>query len=160
MAIVGAAIGLTMALPLPNVFGALFYDLHLGEPRIYIIVPLCIFVVALLATYLPAAAPRIGPMRALRRSSLRSYCFRTPVARYCIHSAARFWGRRKALLNATAIRAPGKRPRPFLRPQRAAATWASALAILAFALVVLPNIAQQSRNISVDVAAAIQDRYR
>ncbi len=68
MAIVGAAIGLTMALPLPKVFGALFYDLHLGEPRIYIIVPLCIFAVALLATYLPARrATLIDPMRALRQ---------------------------------------------------------------------------------------------
>src|SRR3954453_6653558 len=61
-------------------------------------------------------------------------------------------------MNATTIRAPVKRPRPFLRPQRAAATWASALAILAFALVALPSIAQQSRNLSVDVAEAVQQR--
>jgi putative ABC transport system permease protein len=68
MALVGAAIGLAMALPLPKVFGALFYDLHLREPRIYIIVPLCIFAVALLATYLPARrATLVDPMRALRQ---------------------------------------------------------------------------------------------
>jgi predicted permease len=68
MALVGAAIGWAMALPLPKVFGALFYDLHLREPRIYIIVPLCIFAVALLATYLPARrATLVDPMRALRQ---------------------------------------------------------------------------------------------
>lgn len=68
MTLIGAAIGFALALPLPKVFGALFYDLHLGEPRIYIILPICIFAVALLATYVPARrATRVDPMTALRQ---------------------------------------------------------------------------------------------
>jgi hypothetical protein len=38
MALIGAAIGLAMALALPKIFEAMFYDLHVGEPRIYVIV--------------------------------------------------------------------------------------------------------------------------
>jgi predicted permease len=68
MILIGAAIGFALALPLPKVFSALFYDMHLGEPRIYIILPVCIFAVALLATYLPARrATRVDPMTALRQ---------------------------------------------------------------------------------------------
>jgi putative ABC transport system permease protein len=68
MALVGAAIGLAMALALPKIFEAMFYDLHVGEPRIYVIVALCIFSVALLATYIPArGATRVDPMTALRQ---------------------------------------------------------------------------------------------
>lgn len=68
MILIGAAIGFALALPLPKVFGALFYDMHLGEPRIFIILPACIFAVALLATYLPARrATRVDPMTALRQ---------------------------------------------------------------------------------------------
>ena len=68
MTLVGAAIGFALALPLPKVFGALFYDMHLGDPRIYIILPMCIFGVAMLAAYLPARrATRVDPMTALRQ---------------------------------------------------------------------------------------------
>jgi putative ABC transport system permease protein len=68
MTLIGAAIGLAMALALPKIFEAMFYDLHVGEPRIYVIVPICIFAVALLATYLPARrATRVDPMTALRQ---------------------------------------------------------------------------------------------
>jgi hypothetical protein len=44
-----------MALPLPKIFDAMFYGLHLREPRLYVIVPLAILAVAILATYIPAA---------------------------------------------------------------------------------------------------------
>jgi predicted permease len=67
MSAVGAAIGLAMALPLPKIFDAMFYGLHLREPRLYFFVPIAIFVVAMLATYIPARrATRVDPLGALR----------------------------------------------------------------------------------------------
>jgi putative ABC transport system permease protein len=63
----GAAIGVVLALPLPKIFDAIFYGLHLREPRLYFIVPMAILVVAMLATYIPARrATRVDPMVALR----------------------------------------------------------------------------------------------
>jgi ABC-type lipoprotein release transport system permease subunit len=70
MTAMGGAVGLTMALPLPKILGALFFDFHVSEPGIYFIVPMAILMVAILATYIPArraagidpherAAPRI-----------------------------------------------------------------------------------------------------
>ncbi len=68
MTAIGAAIGLAMALPLPKIFDAIFYGLHLREPRLYFIVPLAILVVAMLATYIPARrATRADPMAALHQ---------------------------------------------------------------------------------------------
>jgi predicted permease len=68
MTLIGAAIGFALALPLPKVFAAMFFDLHLGDPRIYLVVPGAIFLVALLATYIPARrATRVDPMSALRQ---------------------------------------------------------------------------------------------
>jgi putative ABC transport system permease protein len=68
MTLIGAAIGFVLALALPKIFEAMFYDLHLGEPRIYVVVPICIFGVSLLATYIPARrATRVDPMTALRQ---------------------------------------------------------------------------------------------
>jgi len=65
---VGGAIGLVMALPLPKLFGALFFDLQVSEPRAYFIVPIATLMVAILATYVPARrAARIDPMSALRQ---------------------------------------------------------------------------------------------
>jgi putative ABC transport system permease protein len=64
---IGAAIGLVMALPLPKIFQAIFNDLHSGEPRLYVIVPIAISVVAVLGTYIPARrASSIDPMMTLR----------------------------------------------------------------------------------------------
>jgi predicted permease len=68
MTAIGAAIGLVLALPLPKVFEAMFYGLHLSEPRLYIIVPIAVIAVAMLATYIPARrATRIDPMAALHQ---------------------------------------------------------------------------------------------
>src|SRR5712692_3645573 len=68
MAAMGGVIGIAMALPLPRIFDALFYGLHLREPLLYLIVPMAIFVVATLATYIPARrATRVDPMAALHQ---------------------------------------------------------------------------------------------
>jgi putative ABC transport system permease protein len=65
---IGALIGLALALPLPKLFDAMFYGLHLREPRLYFIVPAAIFAVAILATYIPARrAARVDPMVALHQ---------------------------------------------------------------------------------------------
>jgi putative ABC transport system permease protein len=68
MAAIGGAVGLALALPLPRIFGALFFDLHIHEPWIYFVVPVAILMVAVLATYVPARrAARVNPMSALRQ---------------------------------------------------------------------------------------------
>jgi putative ABC transport system permease protein len=68
MTAIGAAIGFAMALPLPKVFDSLFFGIHVGDPRLYFIVPVAIIMVAILATYVPARrATRVDPMRALRQ---------------------------------------------------------------------------------------------
>jgi putative ABC transport system permease protein len=68
MTAIGGIIGLAMAIPLPKVFGALFFDLHVNEPRVYFIVPVAILMVAVAATYVPARrAARVDPMSALRQ---------------------------------------------------------------------------------------------
>src|SRR4029077_12590430 len=65
---IGPPIGLVLALPLPKLFGAIFYGLKVGEPRLCVIVPLAILAVATLATYVPARrATRVDPMTALRQ---------------------------------------------------------------------------------------------
>ncbi len=67
MTAIGAAVGLALALPLPRIFDAMFYGLHLREPWLYFILPAAILVVAMLATYIPARrAMRVDPMVALR----------------------------------------------------------------------------------------------
>jgi putative ABC transport system permease protein len=68
MAAIGGVLGLAMSLPLPKIFGAIFFDLHVSEPRIYFIVPAVILMVAVLATYVPARrAAQVDPMGALRQ---------------------------------------------------------------------------------------------
>jgi predicted permease len=68
MTVIGAAVGLILALPLPKLFDAMFYGLHLREPRLYFIVPVAILLVATLATYIPARrATRVDPISALRQ---------------------------------------------------------------------------------------------
>ena len=68
MAAIGGAIGLALAFPLPRLFSALFFDLHVNEPRLYFIVPAVILLVTAFATYIPALrATRVDPMNALRQ---------------------------------------------------------------------------------------------
>lgn len=68
MTAIGGAVGLAMALPLPKIFDAIFFDLHIREPRVYFLVPVVILFVALAATYIPARrAARVDPMSALRQ---------------------------------------------------------------------------------------------
>jgi predicted permease len=68
MAAIGGAAGTALALPLPKLFEAMFYDLHLGELRLYFIAPTAILAVAMLATYIPARrASRVDPNSALRQ---------------------------------------------------------------------------------------------
>jgi ABC-type lipoprotein release transport system permease subunit len=55
-------------LPLPKIFGALFVDFNVSEPRLYLIVPVTLFLVAVVSTYVPARrAARVEPMAALRQ---------------------------------------------------------------------------------------------
>jgi putative ABC transport system permease protein len=65
---IGAAIGFAISLPLPKIFGAIFVDLNASEPRLYLVVPITIVAVAILATYIPARrAARVDPINALRQ---------------------------------------------------------------------------------------------
>ena len=67
MTAVGAVLGVLLALPLPKLFEAIFYDLHVQEPVLYFIVPIAMAVVTMLATYIPARrAMRVDPNVALR----------------------------------------------------------------------------------------------
>ena len=67
MTAIGAAVGLIMALPLPKMFEAMFYGLHIQEPGLYFLVPIAMAGVTMLATYIPARrAMRVDPIVALR----------------------------------------------------------------------------------------------
>jgi len=68
MAFIGGAIGLAMAIPLPKVFDAILIDANVHEPILYVVVPIVILAVAILATYIPARwAARVDPIDALRQ---------------------------------------------------------------------------------------------
>jgi putative ABC transport system permease protein len=67
MTLIGCAIGLVLALPLPKLFESIFFDLRMHELRLYFIVPAAILLVVMFATYIPARrATRVDPMVALR----------------------------------------------------------------------------------------------
>ncbi len=68
MTVVGGAIGIALALPLPKLFDAIFFDLHVREPRLYFIVPALLLLVTMIATYIPARrASRVDPTLALHQ---------------------------------------------------------------------------------------------
>jgi putative ABC transport system permease protein len=68
MTLIGATIGLLMALPLPAIFNSMFSGvINVSEPRLYFVVPLAISLVTMLATYIPARrALSVDPMVTLR----------------------------------------------------------------------------------------------
>jgi putative ABC transport system permease protein len=67
LALIGVAIGLVGALPLPTAFGSLFQDYHIPGGWIFLAVPILIAGVAMLACYIPARrASRVDPIVALR----------------------------------------------------------------------------------------------
>jgi ABC-type antimicrobial peptide transport system permease subunit len=64
---VGLVIGLVGAAGLARAMGALLYGLSPGDPVTFVLVPLTLGAVVLLATYLPARrAVRLDPVAALR----------------------------------------------------------------------------------------------
>ena len=68
MGIIGAVIGLLLAVPLPKVLESIFYGIKLGERELYLLMPVVLLVIALLATYVPARrATQVDPIRALRQ---------------------------------------------------------------------------------------------
>ena len=68
ISLVGALVGLALALPLPKIFAAMFEDLPVSEPWIYVVVAVTILLVAISASYIPARrAAHVDPMRALRQ---------------------------------------------------------------------------------------------
>jgi predicted permease len=67
MTAIGGLVGILLALPLPKLFEAIFYDLHIQEPTLFFIVPIAMAVVTMLATFIPARrAMRVDPIVALR----------------------------------------------------------------------------------------------
>jgi predicted permease len=67
LAAIGGAIGMLVAFFLPRLFEATFYDFHVLGGWLFLVVPVLIGAVALLACYIPARrAARVDPMVALR----------------------------------------------------------------------------------------------
>lgn len=68
MAAFGVVIGIVIALPLPKIFEAMFYEIHFSEPWLFYSVPIVVVAVTLFATFIPAErASRVDPMSVLRR---------------------------------------------------------------------------------------------
>jgi putative ABC transport system permease protein len=66
MVLIGAGVGLVLALPLPRAFSAMFNGLKTSNPPIYVVVVIAITAVSMIATYLPARrASSIDPITAL-----------------------------------------------------------------------------------------------
>ncbi len=67
LALIGAGIGLVCALPLPKALGSLLNDLRVASGMIFVLVPVLMISVAVLACYIPARrAARVDPIVALR----------------------------------------------------------------------------------------------
>jgi putative ABC transport system permease protein len=65
---IGAAIGMTLSLLASQVLGSLLVGVSARDPGVYIVVPLVLASISLLACYIPARrAARIDPLLALRQ---------------------------------------------------------------------------------------------
>jgi predicted permease len=68
MAAFGVVIGIVIALPLPKIFEALFYEIHFNEASFFYSVPIVVVAVTMFATLIPARrASRVDPMSVLRQ---------------------------------------------------------------------------------------------
>lgn len=66
MLLIGAFVGILLALPLPKAFSAMFNGISTSSPATYVVVVIAIAAVSLIATYLPARrASSIDPITAL-----------------------------------------------------------------------------------------------
>jgi predicted permease len=69
LAAVGIAIGIVAAYALARYLSSILYEVSVHDPVVFVVAPVLLFVVALLATWLPARrAARVTPMEALRES--------------------------------------------------------------------------------------------
>jgi predicted permease len=67
LAIGGVAVGLVVAFALTRLMESLLYQVTTSDPRTFVVVPLALVGVALVASYLPALrATRVSPVKALR----------------------------------------------------------------------------------------------
>lgn len=67
IAVIGSAVGIVLALPLPRVFDAMFNGIHFGASILYLVVLAVILCVALVATCIPAfRAAHLDPTQSLR----------------------------------------------------------------------------------------------
>jgi predicted permease len=67
LALIGAAVGVLVALPIARMAGSLLYGVSATDPLTYVSITLLLMGIALLACYLPAhRATRIDPLKALR----------------------------------------------------------------------------------------------
>ena len=81
LVVIGAAVGMIGAFPLPRLFEAAFYDFHVLGGWLFVVVPSIIGAVALLACYVPAR--RAARVRSHEGSALR-------IARSCPLNVGRF----------------------------------------------------------------------
>jgi putative ABC transport system permease protein len=66
---VGIVIGITAAYALARYLSSILYEVSTHDPLVFVVAPVLLFVVALLATWLPARrAARVTPMEALREA--------------------------------------------------------------------------------------------
>lgn len=69
LAIVGVAIGLFLAFGVTRVFASLLYGINATDPLTFVIMPLLLILITLLACFIPARrATRVNPVTALRQS--------------------------------------------------------------------------------------------
>lgn len=67
LAAIGAAVGMALSFPLPRLFEAALYDFHVSGGLLFVVVPVLMGGVGLLACYVPARrAARVDPMVSLR----------------------------------------------------------------------------------------------